>query len=212
MSYEEIKIIKGRKYRYERTSYRIGNGVKHTSKYIGPVEPIIQRKNPHAGRKPKLKVRALTQEEKTYIEQHLKSSKSFIKDRARILHLSWKNHTVKEICKKLGFYRSKVEAILKQFNTNGLPIFERKKSPGKPRRITKEQRALILQYLNTDPWKIGVHYTNWSHKKLSTYAKQQGIIVSPSQVGRIIKQDEIHYKKKTPWLYSNDPLFAKKNS
>lgn len=39
MSYVEIKIIKGRKYRYERTSYRIGNKVKHTSKYVGPVEP-----------------------------------------------------------------------------------------------------------------------------------------------------------------------------
>jgi len=38
MSYEEIKIIKGRKYRYLRTSYREGNKVKHKSKYLGPVE------------------------------------------------------------------------------------------------------------------------------------------------------------------------------
>ena len=212
MSYIEIKVIKGRKYRYERTSYRMGDEVKHTSRYLRPVEPITRRKNSHAGRKPRLKVRELTQEEQRYIEQHLKNSKSFIKDRARILHLSWNGHTVKEICRKLNFYRSKVEKILKQFNEQGLQIFERKKSPGKPRRITKEQRALILQYLNTDPWKLDVHYTNWSHKKLSEYAKQQGIIVSPSQVGRIIKQDEIHFKKKTSWLYSNDSQFAKKNS
>ena len=212
MSYIEIKTVKGRKYRYERTSYRVRNAVKHTSKYIGPVEPVNQRRNPYAGRKPRLKIRELTPEENQYIEQHLKNSKSFVKDRARILYLSCEGNTIKEICRKLGFHRSKVEAILKQFNTNGLQIFERKKSPGKPRRITREQRALILQYLNTDPWKLNVHYTNWSHKKLSNYAKQQGIIVSPSQVGRIIKQDEIHYKKKTPWLYSNDPLFAKKNS
>ena len=33
---------------------------------------------------------------------------------------------------------------------------------------------------------------------------------APSQVGRIIEQDEIKYKKKQPWLYSNDPDFAKK--
>jgi len=212
MSYIEIKTIKGKKYRYERTSYRTGDGVKHTSKYIGPVEPVNQRKNPHAGRKPRLKIRELTQEEQQYIEQHLKSSKSYIKDRARILYLSQEGNTVRDIGKKLGFYRSKVETILKQFNANGLQIFKRKKSPGKPRRITQEQRALILQYVNTDPWKLGIHYTNWSHQKLSNYAKQQGIIVSPSQVGRIIKQDEIHYKKKIPWLYSNDPLFAKKKS
>jgi transposase len=212
MSYREIKTIKGRKYRYERTSYRVGNTVKHTSKYIGPVEPVNQRKNPHAGRKPRLKIRELTLEEKQYLKQQLKNSKSFVKDRARILYLSLEGKTVKEICKKLGFYRSKVEAILKQFNIHGLNIFQRKTSLGKPRRITSEQRALILQYVNTDPWLLNVHYTNWSHKKLSEYAKTQGIVVSPSQVGRIILQDEIDYKKKTPWQYSNDPLFAKKKS
>ena len=39
MSYIEIKIIKGQKYRYERMSYRVGDIVKHTSKYLGPVDP-----------------------------------------------------------------------------------------------------------------------------------------------------------------------------
>jgi len=38
MSYKEIKIIGGRKYKYLRTSYRIGDVVKHKSKYIGPVK------------------------------------------------------------------------------------------------------------------------------------------------------------------------------
>lgn len=212
MSYREIKIIKGRKYHYERTSCRVGNRVIHTSKYLRPVEPLTKRKNPNAGRKPRLKVRKVTPEEQQYVKQHLKNSKSFVKDRAKILHLSLNGDTVKDICKKLNFYRSKVEKILKQFNTSGLSIFKRKKSPGKLRRIQPEQRALILQYVNTDPVTMGLHYTNWSHKKLSEYAKKQGIIVSPSQVGRIIKQDELKYKKKTPWLYSNDPMFAKKNS
>ena len=44
MSYEEIKIIKGMKYRYLRTSYRIGNIVKHKSKYLGPVNPKNKKK------------------------------------------------------------------------------------------------------------------------------------------------------------------------
>jgi transposase len=212
MSYIEIKTIKGRKYRYERTSYREGDIVKHTSKYLGPVKPVSRKKKSKAGRKPKLKVREFTDEEKRFIERNIKNTQSFIKDRVRILRLSSKGNTVKEICHRLGFYRPKVEKILKQFNIRGLKIFYRGKSPGKPRRINKEERALILQYLNTDPEKIGLHFNNWSHKKLSEYAKKQGIIVSPSQVRRIIKQDEIKYKKKTPWLYSNDPDYAKKNS
>jgi transposase len=211
MTYTEIKTIKGREYRYERTSYRVGKVVKHKSKYIGPVEPINRRRNPHAGRKPKLRARELTSEERKFIEKNLKNSKSFIKDRARIIRLSGEENTVKQICEKLGFHRPKVEKIIKQFNDRGISIFQRGKSSGKPRRITKEERALILQYLNTEPEKLGLHFNNWSHKKLSDYAKQKGIKASPSQVGRIIKQDEIKYKKKTPWLYSNDPDFAKKN-
>lgn len=44
MSYIEIKIIKGNKYRYERKSYRVGTVVKHTSKYLGPVDPKMKKR------------------------------------------------------------------------------------------------------------------------------------------------------------------------
>jgi transposase len=211
MAYIEIKTIKGRKYRYERTSYRVGEKVKHKSKYLGPVETVKKRKNPNAGRKPKLRTRKLTKKEKDFVQQNLKNSKSFIKDRARIIRLSSEDNTVKQICQKLSFHRPKVEKIIKQFNEKGLKIFKRGKSPGKPRRITKEERAMIVQYVNTNPLKLGLHFNNWSLTKLSNYANGQGIKVSPSQVRRILKEDNIAYKKKQPWLYSNDPDFAKKN-
>ena len=211
MSHIEIHTIKGREYKYEVTNYRIGKKVKHKWKYLGAVKPVNNRRNPNAGRKPKLKSRELSSEEKDFVIQNLKSGKSFIKDRARIINLSANGKTVKEICNELGFHRPKIEKIIKQFNEKGLKIFERGKSTGKPRRITKEQRALILQWLNTHPEKLGLHFNNWSHNNLSDYAKSQGINVSPSQVGRIITQDEIKYKKKRAHLYSNDPQFAKKN-
>lgn len=211
MSHTEIHTIKGRKYKYEVTNYRVGKKVKHKWRYLGAVEPANKRRNPNAGRKPKLKVRGLNEEEKEVIEQNTKNSKSFVKDRARIIQLSSEGKTVKEITKSLGFHRPKIEKIINQFNGKGLKIFERGKSPGKPRRITKEERALILQWLNTHPEKLGLHFNNWSHIKLAGYANNHGIKISPAQVGRVIKQDEIKYKKKQPWLYSNDLAFAKKN-
>jgi len=211
MTHTEIYLIKGRKYKYEVTNYRVGKKVKHTKKYIGPLEPLNNRRNPNAGRKPKLKVREITVDERDFVQQNLKSSKSFIKDRARIIQLSFESKTVKQISSQLDFHRPKIEKIIKQFNKYGLRIFERGKSTGKPRVITKEERALILQCLNTHPEKLGLHFNNWSHNKLSEYSKMQGIKVSPAQIGRIIKQDEIKYKKKRAHLYSNDPNFAKKN-
>jgi len=211
MVYTEVKKIKNREYKYERISYRVGKQIKHKSKYLSPVEPLNQRRNPNAGRKPRLNVRKLTNEEKDFVKQNLKSSKSFVKDRAKIILLSNEDKTVKQICEKLDFHRPKIEKIIKQFNKEGLKIFERKKNTGKPRRISAEQRTLILQFVNTHPEKLGLHFNNWSHTRLSEYAKNQGIKVSSSQVGRIIKQDEIKYKKKIPHLYSNDPEFSKKN-
>ena len=211
MPHTEIYLIRGRKYKYEVANYRVGKKVKHKWKYLGAVNPVNNRRNPNAGRKPKLKARELLGEEKDFVKQNLKSSKSFIKDRARIIQLSYEGKTVKQISQQLNFHRPKIEKIIKQFNANGLKIFERGKSTGKPRRITEEQRALILQWLNTHPEKLGLHFNNWSRNRLSDYAKMQGIIASPSQIGRIIKQDEIKYKKKITHLYSDDPQFAKKN-
>lgn len=208
MSHIEIYTIDGRKYRYQITNYRVGKKVKHKKKYIGPVEPANRKRNEKRERKPRLIARELSNEENSFVKKSLRHSGSYVKDRARIVQLSSNGDKVKQICEKLKFDRKKVETVIRNFNKQGLKIFERKKNPGRNRRITKEERALIISYLNTHPEKLGRHYNNWSHKKISAYAKEQGIVISPSQVGRIIKADEIKYKKKRGKMYSDDPFFS----
>jgi transposase len=212
MSYIEIKVIKGREYRYERTSYRVGGTVKHRSRYLGAVRPAKAKRNPNAGRKPKLFIRQVTDEERRSLEQNLRNGKSFVKDRARILIASLEGNTVKQIGAMLGIHRPRIEKVIKQFNKVGIKVFTRGKSTGRPRRITREQRALLLQYANTDPRKLGLHFTTWSRTRLAAYAATQGIVLSPSRAGGILKEEELHFKNKRPHLYSNDPDFAKKNS
>ena len=209
MSYIEIKTFGGRKYRYERVSIRTGNKVRHTSKYLGPVTPTNRKKNPNTGRKPFLKTRVLSQEERVFVSKSIRHSGSFIKDRAKIIELSSQGNSIKQICEKLKFDKKKVLYIVNTFNKNGLKVFERKKSSGRPRRIAKEQRAKIIEWLNTNPEKLNLHFNNWSHKKLSQFAKQNKINVSTSQIGRIIKQDEIKYKTKRSKMYSSDKNFLK---
>jgi transposase len=208
MSYIEIKTIGGRKYRYERVSIRAGNRVRHTSKYLGVVAPAIKR-NPNTGRKPSLKVRVMSSEESEHIARALKSSVSFVKDRARIIELSFQRNSVKQICEKLKTDKKKVGQIINAFNKEGLRAFERKKSTGRPRRITKEHRAKMIEWLNTHPEKLELHFNNWSRNKLSEFAKKNNIRVSPSQIGRIISQDEIKYKAKRSKMYSNDKNFLR---
>lgn len=210
MAHTEIHKINGRKYKYEVTNYREGSKVKHKWKYLGAVEPVQKRKkNFNVGKKPTLKIRELSQEEKAFTAKSIKHSESFIKDRAKIIELSSRGNFVKQICEKLKFDKKKVGEIINNFNKLGLKIFERKKGSGRPRRITKEQRATILQWLNTHPEKLELHFNNWSRNKLSQFAKQNNIKISTSQIARIIKQDEMKYKTKRSKMYSNDKNFLK---
>lgn len=209
MAYIEIKTIGGHAYRYERVSVRTGNKVRHTSKYLGPVAPANKKRNPNTGRKPTLKARELSQEEKVFVVKSIKHSESFVKDRAKIIELSSQGNSVRQVCEKLKFDKKKVLHIINTFNKNGLKVFERKKNSGRPRRITKEQRAKIIQWLNTHPEKLNLHFNNWSRNKLSKFAKRNNIQVSSSQIGRIIKQEEIKYKTKRSKMYSNDKNFLR---
>ena len=212
MTFEKICIVKGRKYKSLVEGYRDSEGkVKHRFiKYLGPVEPInTKRKNPNPRRKPALKIKVMSSEESIIVARALKDNKSFAKDRAKIIQLSKEGNTVKQICGKLKFDKKKVGKIINQFNNEGIKIFERKKSTGRPRRISEDDRARVIQSLNTNPKTLGLHFNNWSRNRLSEYLKEKNIKISPSYVGRIIKKDEIRYKKKKSKMYSNDKNFLK---
>ena len=212
MVFEKISIVKGRKYKSLVRGYRDEKGiVRHkVIKYLGAVEPVQKRKKTfNVGKKPTLKIRELTQEEKVFVAKSIRHSESFVKDRAKIIELSSQGNSIRQICEKLKFDKKKVLNIVNTFNKDGLKTFERKKGTGRPKRITKEQRAIILQWLNTHPERLELHFNNWSRNKLSQFAKQNNIKISPSQIGRIIKQDELKYKTKRSKMYSNDKNFLR---
>lgn len=212
MTFEKICIVNGRKYKSLVEGYRDSEGkVRHRFiKYLGAVEPKNKkRKNPNAGRKPALKIREINSEEMQVIARALKDNKSFAKDRAKIIQLSKEGNNVKQICEKLNFDKKKVGKIINQFNKIGIKIFNRKKGTGRPRRINENERAKVIQSLNTNPKKLGLHFNNWSRNRLSDYLKNNGIKISPSYVGKIIKKDEIKYKKKKAKMYSSDKNFLK---
>lgn len=210
MAHIEIHKINGSKYKYEVTNYRIGDKVKHKWKYLGAVKPKnMKRKNPNAGRKPALKVRMMNSKENQTIARALKDNRSFAKDRAKIIKLSNEGNSVKEICEKLKFDKKKVGKIINQFNKEGIKIFDRKKGTGRPRNISDNERARVIESLNTDPRKLGLHFNNWSRNRLSEYLKNNRIKISPSYIGEIIRTDEIKYKKKRSKMYSNDKNFLR---
>jgi transposase len=211
MVFEKISIVKGRKYKSLVKGFRDELGkVRHkVIKYLGPVEPINRKTNKKGGRKAKLKVRELSIAESVFVKKSLRHSGSFVKDRARIIELSSEGKTVKQICETLKTDKKKVGNVINRFNEKGIKVFERKKNPGRPIRITKEERNKIISFLNTKPSELGQHFNNWSRNKLAQFAKQNNIKISPSQIKKIIKKEEIKYKTKRSKMYSTDKKFLK---
>lgn len=172
MSYIEIRKIAGREYKYEVTNYREGQKVKHRRKYLGPVSPVKERKK-SSGRKPSIFVRALSPEEKHELRQAKRSNNAFMRDRARIILLSYDKKNAKQVAERLQRDYLSVFTIIKKFNKNGLEILKRKTSEGRPRNMTEEQLGDLIETANKTPKDVDLPYVNWTIKMLTKWFNEK---------------------------------------
>jgi len=213
MTYIEIKIINGRKYKYLRKSIREGDKVRHiTIKCLGPVDPIYK-----TGRSRKtnasIYVGLLGSMELKILKKATKSNIAFTRDRAKILLLSSKGFFAGQIADKIGCDARKVRKAIKAFNKEGLNALKRGKAKGTKPKFTKEQRAEMLGIASTEPKVLGLHFTTWSLPKLKRYFIEHKIVdsISIESIRQLLKSEGIKLKKSKRRQYSNDPDFAKKN-
>jgi len=164
----EIYTIKGRKYKYQVTNYRIGDKVRHKKKYLGPVEPVNKKERRNGGgRKPKLYVRELTKEESEILQKRSKSNNAFTHDRAKILLLSSNHLSVKEIAKQSSCELRKVRQAIHSFNQKGIHALQRGKAKGAVPKFTEPTKKIILMHFSKQPKDFGLHFTTWTLPRLS---------------------------------------------
>ena len=192
--YERIKMIKGKPYRYLVRGVREGKIVKQkVVKYLGPVNPVRQRKK-STGRKPSSFVKELTEEEKCGLRQAKRSSSAFIRDRTKIILLSSERKTIKEISEKLQRDSLSVRRIVKEFNKNSLDVLKRKTSGGRPKTITDEEINGLIETAVNSPKDVGLPYNNWTCKMLSFwFSKKYGKKISSEWVRRLMKKNKITF-------------------
>jgi transposase len=129
--------------------------------------------------------------------------------RFQALELKRKKWKINNIAETFGVRREAVSRWISKAKKYGKDILKRKKAKGKEPKLNKEDKNKIISYLHIKPSKLGLHYNNWSWKKLAQFAKQNNIKISPSQIGRIIKKENIKYKTKRSKMYSTDKNFLK---
>lgn len=124
-------------------------------------------------------------------------------ERAEIILYSEQGMSMDEIVSRTGLSKPVVNKWRQRFREQGIAGLKDAPRSGKPRVITPEQQALVVEKACTKP---DGGYTNWSQKRI---AKEVGI--SQSKVFQILKKADLKPHKTEYWCgKSKDPEFEEK--
>lgn len=212
MSYIEIKIINGKKYKYLRKAVRTDGKIKKiTLKCLGPVNPIyrvrIKRKTNAS-----IYVRSINKKEEEKLSQALHSNNAFARDRAKIILLSLEKMSAVAIALKISCETRKARLAIKSFNQEGLKALERKKAKGAEPTFSKEDRLAILLHFSKEPREFGLHFTSWTLPRFRKHLLEANVVskISLDTIRRIIMKAGARLAKSKRWQYSPDKNFLKK--
>lgn len=162
-------------------------------------------------RPPEVFVRELAPHEGQRLKRLSKQSKlASTRQRAMILLASNTLMSAPEIAQMLLTDESHVRKVIHDFNRHGFESLRPHHRGGRPRRISIDDEQRIVAVAGARPDTLGVPYTRWSLAKLSRYLGEQGIVVSPAQLGRILARNGISLQRTRSWKQSPDPDYAEK--
>jgi transposase len=132
--------------------------------------------------------------------------------RAQVIVMSRRHYTAPEIADALDATCDWVRGVIHEFNDVGLEALIPAWSGGRPKEITDEMRARIVEIVDSHPQELGEPYVTWSLSHLRTYLLRTGVVrkISKERL-RVILIEEGHTTQTTKgWKHSPDPEFSTK--
>jgi transposase len=136
---------------------------------------------------------------------------------------SWRGLHTTAIAAELGCHPQTVRERLLRFNAEGLDGLGDRPIPGRPRRLTEDERSVIIGLARSDPPGRPVRGPDgaleaaeesgpptWTLDSLTEVARERGIEVHRSQVRRILLAEGVRWRHPRSWAHSSDPEFAPK--
>jgi transposase len=134
-----------------------------------------------------LYVRTLKAEETSRVEEILRGLDPELARRARIIQLSAQRMGVHEISRLVGLHPINVRKWIHRFNRMGTNGLFPRRSPGRPRLFSEEQRRAIVGLATTDPQELGLGFESWSLQRLRMHLVKQGM--TPDISAETIRQE-----------------------
>lgn len=134
-------------------------------------------------------------------------------ERALIVLDAAAGRPLQETAERLGLTRNTVRKWRRRFILNGVDGLQDQPRCGRPRRITAEERCLVVATACQDPadHELGGH-SSWSGSLLAQVLVFSGLVsaISARSVQRILKAAAIKPHRIAYWKQKIDPLFALK--
>ena len=161
-----------------------------------------------------VKVRRLTPHEGRVIQQIVrrgggKTKSSHVKwRRAVVVHASAGGNTVPVIANLAATSEDRVREMIHRFNDLGMRSLDPQWAGGRPRLITTDDEAFIVETATTRPEKLGQPFTRWSIRKLANYLgdnETRVVRIGRERLRQLLVDNEVTFQRTKTWKESNDP-------
>jgi transposase len=170
-----------------------------------------------------VRARRLSQDEGRRLQQIVRRGKhgSIRVRRAMIIMASASGTPVPAIARLVAADEDTVRDVIHAFNAEGLPALDPRWAGGRPRLISDEDIAFVVQTATARPKTLGLPFTRWSVRKLAGYLAGSFRRTEPGQSGRImptrrvqigrerlrqiLADHQITFQRTRTWKESTDP-------
>jgi transposase len=132
--------------------------------------------------------------------------------RAQVIDMSRRHYSAPEIAEALDATADWVRGVVHEFNDIGLEALLPAWGGGRPRQITGEMRARIVEVVDSHPQELGEPYVTWSLRHLRMYLMRTGMVraISKERLRQILSEEGRPTQSTKGWKHSPDPDFQAK--
>jgi transposase len=117
-------------------------------------------------------------------------------------------NTVPAIARLVQTSEDRVREVVHKFNKMGMACLGPRWAGGRPRRVTTDDEAFIVETAKTRPEKLGRPFTRWSTRKLAAYLGKnpvRQVMIGRERLRELLANHEVTFQRTKTWKESNDP-------